>query len=166
MMACNLLHVCDLWCIVLVTICLQCFDAVGWVASGLWKTEWWDAGMVMCPGQGADLHMAQLMPLPLNISCFSESRLVLPCWFYLSSPGSPGYSQTKSKRAIKWLCVCVYWLPLSAIYILIFGCWTVSLFVHCQHVHLSRSTLRFIQHGLCYLLHMLTEWYALRCTTW
>jgi len=26
------------------------------------KTEWWDAGMVMCLGQCADLHIAQLMP--------------------------------------------------------------------------------------------------------
>jgi len=40
------------------------------------KTEWWDAGMVMCLGQGADLHMAQLMPEPLTISCSSKSRLV------------------------------------------------------------------------------------------
>ena len=37
------------------------------------KTEWWDAGMVMCLGQGADLHMAQMMPLPLSISCSSKS---------------------------------------------------------------------------------------------
>jgi len=38
--------------------------------------------MVMCLGQGADLHMAQMMPLPLTISCSSKSRLVLPfsCW--------------------------------------------------------------------------------------
>jgi len=36
-------------------------------ASGLEKTEWWDAGMVMCLDQGADLHMAQLMPLPITI---------------------------------------------------------------------------------------------------
>ena len=28
-----------------------------------------DAGVVMCLGQGVDLHMAQLMPLPLTISC-------------------------------------------------------------------------------------------------
>jgi len=28
------------------------------------KTEWCDAGMVICLGQGADLHMVQLMPLP------------------------------------------------------------------------------------------------------
>ena len=41
------------------------------------KTEWCDAGMVMCLGQGADLHIAQLMPLPLTISCSSKSRLVL-----------------------------------------------------------------------------------------
>jgi len=32
------------------------------------KTEWWDAGVVICLGQGADLHMAQLMPLPFTIS--------------------------------------------------------------------------------------------------
>jgi len=35
------------------------------------KTEWWDAGMVICMGQGADLHMAQLMRLPFTISCFN-----------------------------------------------------------------------------------------------
>jgi len=27
------------------------------------KTEWWDAGMVICLGRDADLHVAQLMPL-------------------------------------------------------------------------------------------------------
>jgi len=72
---------------------LQCSDAVGWAAgraSGLYKTEWWDAGVVMYLGQRADLHMAQLMPLPLTISCSSKSRLVLPSWFYLSGAGSPG----------------------------------------------------------------------------
>jgi len=53
------------------------------------KTEWWDAGVVICLGQGADLHMAQLMPLPLTISCSSKSRLVLPSWFYLSGADSP-----------------------------------------------------------------------------
>jgi len=48
------------------------------------KTEWWNAGMVMCLGQGADLHMAQLMPLPLTVSCSSKSRLVLPFWCSLT----------------------------------------------------------------------------------
>jgi len=52
-------------------MCLQCFDAVGWVAgraSGRKKTEWWGVGVVICLEQGADLHMAQLMPLPLTVS--------------------------------------------------------------------------------------------------
>jgi len=45
---------------------------------------WWDAGVVMCLGQGADLHMAQLMLLPLTISCSSKSRLILPLWCRLT----------------------------------------------------------------------------------
>jgi len=49
------------------------------------QTEWWDAGVVMCLGQGADLHMAQLMPLPLTVSCSSK-----PDWFYISDASSPG----------------------------------------------------------------------------
>jgi len=50
---------------------LQCFDAVGWAAgrtSSLYKTEWWGAGVAVCLEQGAELHMAQLMPLPLTVA--------------------------------------------------------------------------------------------------
>jgi len=32
------------------------------------KNEWWGAGVVVCLEQVADLHIAQLMPLPLTIS--------------------------------------------------------------------------------------------------
>jgi len=32
------------------------------------KTEWWGAGVDICLERGADLHMAQLMPLPLTVS--------------------------------------------------------------------------------------------------
>jgi len=32
------------------------------------KKEWWGVGVVVCLEKGADLHMAQLMPLPLTIS--------------------------------------------------------------------------------------------------
>ena len=46
------------------------------------KTEWWGAGVVICLERGADcLHMAQLMPLPLTVSCFNN---------YLSGTGSRG----------------------------------------------------------------------------
>jgi len=68
---------------------LQCFDAVGWAAgraSNLYKTEWWGAGVVICLRRGADLHMSQLMPLPLTISYSSKSRLflVLPFWYRIT----------------------------------------------------------------------------------
>jgi len=40
--------------------------------------------MVICLGRGVDLHMAQLMPLPLTISCSDKSRLALPFWYQLT----------------------------------------------------------------------------------
>ena len=53
------------------------------------KTECWGAGMVICLEQGADLHMAQLMPLPLTVSCFSKIQIgftfLVPA--YLGSAG-------------------------------------------------------------------------------
>ena len=40
------------------------------------KTEWWGADVVICLERDADLDVAQLMPLPLNVSCLVKSRLV------------------------------------------------------------------------------------------
>jgi len=65
---------------------LQCFDAVGWAAGRPVKTEWWGAAVVICLERDADLHMAQLMPLSLTVSCFSKIQI----GFYLSGTGSPG----------------------------------------------------------------------------
>ena len=84
--------------------CLQCFDAVGWAAgraSGLKKTERWGAGVVICLEQGADLHMAQLMPLPLTVSCFSKIQIGFT-FLVPAQPGSPG------QRAVKRVWVCIY----------------------------------------------------------
>ena len=39
------------------------------------KLEWWGTGMVICLELDADLHMAQLMPLPLTVSCFSKIQI-------------------------------------------------------------------------------------------
>ena len=52
--------------------------------------------MVICLERGADLHMAQLMPLPLTVSCFRKIQI---CSTFLvpADPGSPG------KRAVKWV---------------------------------------------------------------
>ena len=52
--------------------------------------EWWGAGVVICLKRGADLHMAQLMPLPLTVSCFSKIQIgftfLVPA--HLGSPGN------------------------------------------------------------------------------
>jgi len=31
------------------------------------KLEWWGVGVVVCLERGVDLHVAQLMPLPLTV---------------------------------------------------------------------------------------------------
>jgi len=53
------------------------------------KTEWWGVGVVICLERGAYLHMAQLMPLPLAVSCFSKIEIgftfLVPA--HLGSPG-------------------------------------------------------------------------------
>ena len=57
--------------------------------------------MVICLQRGADLHIAQLMPLPLTVSCSSKIQIgftfLAPA--YLGSPG---------KRAVKRVCVYVF----------------------------------------------------------
>jgi len=53
------------------------------------KTEWWGAGVVIGLELGADLHTAQLMPLPLNVSCFSKIEIGFS-FLVLAHPGSPG----------------------------------------------------------------------------
>jgi len=45
--------------------------------------------MVICLERGADLHMAQLMPLLLTVSCFSEIQIGFT-FLVLAHPGSPG----------------------------------------------------------------------------
>ena len=37
--------------------------------------------MVICLEQGAGLHMAQLIPLPLTVCCFSKIQIGLPFWY-------------------------------------------------------------------------------------
>ena len=60
-------------------------DAVGCAAGRQpVKTEWWGAGVVICLERGADLHMAQLMPLPLTVSCFSKIQIGLTFWHQLT----------------------------------------------------------------------------------
>jgi len=53
------------------------------------KTEWLGTGVVICLEQGADLHMAQLMPRPLTVSCFSKIQIGFT-FMVLALLGSPG----------------------------------------------------------------------------
>jgi len=56
--------------------------------------------VIVCLDLGADLHMAQLMPLPLTVSCFS--KILIGFTFLVPAHlGSPG------KRGVKRVCVCV-----------------------------------------------------------
>jgi len=54
--------------------------------------------MVICLERGADLHMAQLMSLPLAASCFSKIQIGFTV-LLSAHLGSPG------QRAVKWVCV-------------------------------------------------------------
>jgi len=63
------------------------------------KTEWWGAGMVICLERDADLHIAQLMPPPLTVSCFSKIQIGFT-FLVQAHPGSPG------QRAVERVCVC------------------------------------------------------------
>jgi len=45
--------------------------------------------MVICLERGADLHMAQLMPLPLTVSSFSIIQIGFT-FLVLADPGKPG----------------------------------------------------------------------------
>ena len=40
--------------------------------------------MVICLERGADLHVAQLIALPLTVSCFSKIQTGLPFWYRLT----------------------------------------------------------------------------------
>ena len=55
--------------------------------------------MVICLERDADLHMAQLMPLPLTVSC--SSKIQIGFTFLV-----PAHLGTPGKRAVKRVCVC------------------------------------------------------------
>jgi len=72
------------------------------------KTEWWGSGMVICLEQGADLHIAQLMPLLLTISCFSKIQIgftfLVPA--HLGSPGKRAVKRARARVCVCCVCVC------------------------------------------------------------
>ena len=71
--------------------------------------------MVICLERGADLHMAQLMPLPLTVSCFRKIQIGFS-FLVPAHSGSPGKRAVKGPRARARVRACVracvrVWLP-------------------------------------------------------
>jgi len=58
----------------------------------------WSVSLSVC--ECVDLHTAQLIPLPLTVSCFSKIQVGFT-FLVPTHPGSPG------QRAVKRVCVCV-----------------------------------------------------------
>ena len=49
-----------------------------------WVMGYWREWVADCLEWVADLHMAQLMPLPLTVSCFSKIQIGFPFWHRLT----------------------------------------------------------------------------------
>ena len=85
--------------------------------------------MVICLERGADLHMAQLMPLPLTVSCFSKLQIGFT-FLVPAHPGSPG------KRAVKWYVwyVCVFVHVMTLVTALFIADKFQTVFAHVGHI--------------------------------
>jgi len=57
--------------------------------------------VVICLELDADLHITQLMPLPLTVCCFSKIQISFT-FLVPAHPGSP------RQKAVKRMCVCVF----------------------------------------------------------
>jgi len=69
--------------------------------------------MVICLERGADLHMAQWIPLPLTVSCFSKIQIgfnfLVPA--HLGSPGKGPLNGC--------VCVCVWPIDINSLTVII-----------------------------------------------
>ena len=96
--------------------CLQCFTLLVGRQEGhptCKKAERWGAGVVICLEQGADLHVAQLMPLPLTVSCFSKIQIGF-AFLVPAHLGNPGKGPLNG-------CVCVCVCGTNTRYFIVFS---------------------------------------------
>ena len=119
------------WCDLMIIICQ--------FISRLFR--WWGAGMVICLERDADLHVAQLMPLPLTVSCFSKIQIGFT-FLVPAHLGSP------RKRAVKRVCVCI---PMITTYLLITQVSVQSAFFSKVTVHraISQNKTPYYRHVFC-----------------
>jgi len=110
--------------------------------------------MVICLGQGGDLHMAQLMPLPLTVSCSSKSRLVLPSWCWLTWVVLDKIQEGRKMVVCVYICfisICIvtiwFWAGLS---MWVQTVWTRLHWCHCfcdAYVALADCLLQYVEAG-------------------
>jgi len=114
------------------------------------KTEWWVAGVVICLDRGADLHMAQLMPLPLTVSCFSK---ILTGFTFLvpAHPGRTTYVQVVLDIGSLNGCVCTCVLCYHLMHLYLHR--AVKQVCVYMHVMLSFDASLFPKLYYCYMLH-------------
>ena len=72
--------------------------------------------MVICLERGADLHMAQLMPLPLTVSCFSKIQIVFLHFWYQPTRVVPDKGPLSVRVCV---CVCVDNCCLCVIFVIL-----------------------------------------------
>jgi len=86
--------------VMLPSVLLRCWlgDRKGIRPVKNWAVGCWHGYL---PGARCRLDMAQLMPLPLTVSCFSKIQIDFT-FLVLAHSGSP------RQRAVKWVCVCVW----------------------------------------------------------
>ena len=102
--------------------------------------------MVICLELGAYLHMAQLMPLPLTVSCFSKIRI----GFTFLIPAHPN---SRGQRAVKQVCACacdlsdtVTKITVSVILSIICICCTLRMCCLCLIVYNVGTAMKIIQY--------------------
>ena len=82
--------------------CFECLQGLWhcWLGSrkGILPVKNWVVGC-WCGYLSGDMHMAQLMPLPLTVPCFSKIQIGF-AFLVPAHPGSP------RKMAVKRMCVC------------------------------------------------------------
>jgi len=105
--------------------------------------------MVIGLERGADLHMAQLMSLPLTVSCFSKNQIgftfLVPA--HLGSPRQRAFKCVCVLVCSNWTCKCLQWLTIletdviisSYIYDTAAVTTYLSVFVVCCYKHTKES---------------------------
>ena len=97
--------------------------------------------MVICLERGADLHVAQLMPLPLTVSCFNKIQIGFT-FLVPAHPGSPGKEPLNG--CVRTVCI-FFHLNLSVIFV--FGLWkcAVSQISRIEYIHSKQLIYRDIK---------------------